>query len=196
MPIELTTEYTKERLLRFQRVVAASQKGLWIFLALCTLFVCGCYVLLDTLGGDAERLLFYLILIAVLDVSYLLLFLVIPRMTVSANKSLGTVVRYVFDQAQFRMEANGAMVNETAEMPYTALKKAVRARGELFLFLGRAQAYIVDISGLSPAQTALLRQSGLADADAMLAALAKRVPGRKEVVQSYGAPKSTVSASL
>ena len=27
-----------------------------------------------------------------------------------------------------------------------------------------------------------------------IAALAKRVPGRKEVVQSYGAPKSTISA--
>ena len=74
MPIQVTTVYTKERLLRFNNFVVRSKGWMWILMAACTLIVGAAYGLLLSLG-ERDRMVewgFFFILFSISSVSIML----------------------------------------------------------------------------------------------------------------------------
>ena len=157
MPIPVTTVYTKERLLKYQWFAAASKKALWIFMAICTLWVAGCFALLTWFDTASSTIRFCLILIIVWDFLCLFCYFILPRFLVGKTKTLNTSVKYLFQDDCFQIEAENPYAHETSEVRYAMLSKVWKNGDDVYLFISSRQGYIVDLAGLSPEHTALLK---------------------------------------
>ncbi len=158
MPINITTVYTKERLLQFSKVIASMKKLFWIFMALCTVFVIGVGAFAWMLSNEMSLdIMICIISIIVLDTIYLFFYVIWPHITVGKAKNLNTVVKYAFEEDSFRTEAVNAYSNEKATVQYSILNKIVKTDDNLYLFISSHQAYIVDLEPLSAEQTDILK---------------------------------------
>ena len=159
MPITVSTVYTKERLIRLQHFTAANKPVFWTIMILCTLLVAGCWVWLTSLSLPVDDLNFYLFYIFLLDVLMLFLYFVLPYLTVKKNKSLDATLTYTFEEGQFHIDASSALVTESLTSQYAAIYRVARNKTDLYLYINRVSAYIIDISSLSEEQLALLKQT-------------------------------------
>ena len=158
MPIQVSTVYSKERLLRFNSYVVGSKKAMWVLMAVCTVVVCGGYALLAVLDAVSDMVRFCLVLILAMDAVFIVCSLLLPRLTIRKAKNLDLVIHYTFEMGSFHLEAANAYANESSTLQYAMLTKAAKRGDELYLFLSRIQAYIVDLSQLSPEQTRELKR--------------------------------------
>ena len=158
MPIQVTTVYTKERLLRFNAFVAKAKWWMWLLLGICTLIVAAAWGLMLSLGEQDTSVTGAFIAILFLDLFYVLLAVVIPRFTVKKAKNLDTSIQYAFDVDSFTAEAQNQYVDEKTTVKYTMIKRAIHSDGELYLMISSINAYVVDVSTLSREDALLLRQ--------------------------------------
>lgn len=156
MPIETTTVYTKERLLRFQNYVLASKKPLWIVSAVATAIIAVCAVLTFVLLWDIQGAikLFGLLLI---ELCIPLIYIVIPRLSIKKAKNLNAEVHFSFDETAVHTQASSAIGNENASVFYTALHKIGKKDNDLYLFLDASRAFLIDLSTLSAEQVQTLK---------------------------------------
>ena len=159
MPITVSTVYTKERLIRLQHFTAANKPVFWTIMIICTLLVAGCWVWLASLSLPVDEFNLYLLYILLLDTFVLFLYFVLPYLTVRKNKSLDAVLTYTFEEGQFHIDASSAMVTESLTSQYAAIYRAVRNKADLYLYINRMSAYIIDLSSLSGEQLALLERT-------------------------------------
>jgi hypothetical protein len=168
MPVSVNTVYTKERLLRFNNYVMASKKLTWILFGICTLWVAACFIVLAALGLTDSTVTLCMVLLLVMDITYVLCAFVLPRFTLGKSKSLNTEVRYTFGDDSFELCAVNQYANETSVVRYTAIAKVGKKDTDLYLFISRQQGYIVDLSALPDEQETLLRRL-----------LASKIPDKK-----------------
>ena len=159
MPITVSTVYTKERLIRLQHFTAANKPVFWTIMILCTLLVAGRWVWLTSLSLPVDDLNFYLFYIFLLDVLMLFLYFVLPYLTVKKSKSLDATLTYTFEEGQFHIDASSALVTESLTSQYAAIYRVARNKTDLYLYINRVSAYIIDLSSLSEEQLALLKQT-------------------------------------
>lgn len=159
MPITVSTVYTRERLIRMQHFTAANKPVFWTIMILCTLLVIGCRVWLASLSLPGDDMDLYLFYILVMDAVMLFLYLVLPYLTIKKNKSLDATLTYTFEEEQFHIEASSALVTESLTSQYAAIYRVARNKTDLYLYINRLSAYIVDLSALSQEQLALLQQT-------------------------------------
>ena len=158
MPVSVNTVYTKERLLRFNNYVMASKKLTWILFGICTLWVAACFIVLAALGLTDSTVTLCMVLLLVMDITYVLCAFVLPRFTLGKAKSLNTEVRYTFGDDSFELCAVNQFANETSVVRYAAIVKVGKKDTDLYLFISRQQGYIVDLSALPDEQVTLLRR--------------------------------------
>lgn len=158
MPIQVSTVYTEERLLRLNRYIVGSKKILWVIMTVCTLVVLGCFGLSLWLDILSPQLTFCFGLIVVMDAVYLYCCLILPRFAVRKSKNLNTTVHFAFEGDHLCLEAANAYATESSTIQYAMLTKVVKGKEDLYLFLNRYQAYIVDLSQLSAEQIRELKQ--------------------------------------
>ena len=168
MPINVTTVYTIEKLLKVNRVIASTKKLFWIIMAICSAVVIGAGIFLWLMDEMSVDIIICVVSVIAIDAIYLFCYLVLPHLTVKKAKNLNTGIKYTFEEDCFRTEAANAYSNETATMQYSILKKILKKDDALYLFITSNMAYIVDISSLSDEQTDLLK--GL---------LGSKLPGKK-----------------
>ena len=168
MPVSVNTVYTKERLLRFNNYVMASKKLTWILFGICTLWVAVCFIVLTALGLTDSTVTLCMILLIVIDITYVLCAFVIPRFTLSKAKHRNTEVHYAFGDDSFELCAVNQYANETSVVRYSAIAMVGKKDTDLYLFISRQQGYIVDLSALSDEQITLLRET-----------LAGKIPDKK-----------------
>lgn len=156
MPITVSTVYTKERLLRFNRYVARAKWPVWVMLGVCTLIVLGCVALLALLNALSWEIWCYCFVVLAIDALYVLLNLVVTPLLVKKSKNIGTTVGYTFNVDCFTIDAANEYVTEKQTVKYAYLRRAVRAGDEIYLFISRRQAYIVDVSALDGGALTLL----------------------------------------
>lgn len=157
MPFTITTVYTKERLLRFQRHVAASKWIMWILLGVCTLIVLGSTALLALLHAVTFEIIVCCTVCVLLDLIYLAAYVILPPFLVKRAKNLNTSLTYVFKEDCFEVDASNAYIQEHATVQYSMISRVRTVADEMYLFISRRQAYVVDISALTAAQGILLR---------------------------------------
>lgn len=158
MPINVTTVYTKERLLKFSRVIASTKKLFWIIMAACSAIVIGAGLFLWLIDELSVDIIICVISVIALDAIYLFCYLVLPHLTVKKAKNLNTGIKYTFEEDCFRTEAVNAYTSETATTQYSILNKILKKDDVLYLFITSNMAYLVDLSSLSAEQMALLKE--------------------------------------
>ena len=159
MPITVSTVYTKERLIRLQHFTAANKPIFWTIMILCTLLVVGCWVWLISLSLPVDEFSRYLFYIFLLDALMLFLYFVLPYLTVKKSKSLDATLTYTFEEGQFHVDGSSTLVTESLTSQYGAIYRIARNKTDLYLYINRMAAYIIDISSLSEEQLALLKQT-------------------------------------
>lgn len=157
MQLEVSTVYDKKRLVRLSDYVHRSKTFLWWIMGICTFLVCGDWIASLILQLDTSSLRFPLTYIIVFDVLYLFLAFLLPRLTVKKAKNLDSEVTYCFTEENIQTTAKNRFVDENSIVRYDILTKIARNKSDLYLFVSRYQASIVDISGLSPDETAQLK---------------------------------------
>ena len=158
MPIELKTVYTKDRLLKFYKVVAASKKWFWILMTICSLLVISASVFLAIVDELTSTTIAGLIFIVAMDITYIILYFV-SRFSIKKSKILNTVIDYTFDTDTITSHSVNSYLDETSTVKYSLIFKVIKKDYELYLFTARNSAMLVDISSLSSDQIALLKNT-------------------------------------
>ena len=158
MPIQTTTVYTRERLLRFSRYMAASKWYMWPILIVDLLAV-GVMCVLDYLTYQTVSAGWATLFVVILAMGILLAIMlwVVPPLTVKKANNLDAVVEMSFSEESVTYTAGGMHVTESGEFKYPMFLKYVKNHTELYLYISKQQCYIVDLAPLSPEQTEQLR---------------------------------------
>ena len=159
MPIKVTTTYTEKLMARFQMHIALSKKALWTFMSVCSIFVLTMCTIVLIQNGFIMKTFIYMALVLGIDFSCVLVNFILPRVNVKKLQALGSVVEYSFDEDEIgvRVESKTGRKSE-GKMPYNSLWRVVRSGQTLYLFIGKVQAYIVDISELDETQKRELKR--------------------------------------
>ena len=157
MPIEINTAYDKKRILAFNDYIAKSKIALWIYMGICTLIVLAGSVYIAALGHMSGAVYAAIGAVVILDALAAFMYVVFPRITLNKNKNVGTTIKYAFRDDCFMIEAESAHVQESSTIKYTLIKKIRQSGGDIYLFISKLQAFIVDISALSEPELEALK---------------------------------------
>lgn len=154
MPINVSTKYTKERLLRFNHAYALSRKFILIFMVADTLLM----LLLNIITSFGDTFIKYaLFLVIALDLLIVFMFFGLPCLLVGKNKAIDATVDYIFDDEEFTVSMATKDISQTSTAKYTTLFKVWKRGSDLYLFIAPRQAYIVDLSSISDGDIARLK---------------------------------------
>ncbi len=151
MPIETTTVYTKERLMRFQDYIFSARKIQFIFSAAISVICLLCAVLMIVLWGDFKLFLECLLLFVFISIYNFAMYL-LPRLLIRKAKNMNAEVHFSFGETAVRTSTTSAIGSEETSLYYTAFHKIGKKRNELYLFLDARRAMIVDLAPLSEEQ--------------------------------------------
>ena len=148
MKLSVRTFNDKERLLRFSTFVGLHRIGLWICLGVVSAMVCVPFVLQFTGGGFDGKVTFSFVLISLFDIFYLFTYFVLPRLTIDKMPLLGVTIDFTFLDSLFIMSASSKNGVEESTFRYTDLHGIKEGKEELYLYITKSQAFIVDKTAL------------------------------------------------
>lgn len=159
MPINVTSVYTKERLLKLSNYMVRRKKVFWSVMAVCTTFILSVYCLFNfvwAITDSSINLCTYLIL--VWDVIYIYFYLIHPKFSIKKAKNLNAEIKFTFDEEFFKTEVSSSEIEEIATSKYSVIKKIVKNGSDIYLVVSRTQAIIVDTSALPEEELAQLKK--------------------------------------
>ncbi len=157
MNLTVRTYYDKERLFRFSTYVGLHRIWLWICLSAVTALVTVPFVLQFTGAGIDGKIIFGFIIILLVDIFYLFTYFVLPRLTVNKMPLLGITIEFTFLENRFLMNAISKNGEDKSAFKYIDLNRIAEGKKELFLYITKSQAFIVDKSSLSHEQISELK---------------------------------------
>ncbi len=157
MPINLKTVYTKERLLRFNDYLVRSKKFFWGFMILTSLLMLAMSVFALRIAAMNWEMIICLCTVLAIDLISVFGYLILPRITVGKQKNLDIEIEYSVGDDGIEIKAANEYGDEHSNVRYSALNRVRVNREDLYLFVGRYQAFILDLSRLSGAERLALR---------------------------------------
>ena len=153
MEIKVTTVHNKKRMIKYSDYFAGMRKPFLIFDLICTVVLLACDVFLIMLSALTFELILMTALVIFVDLLMVASFWVIPRIAIKKSHNTDAVLSYVFcdDGADFTAES--MMIKESGSFKYPAIIKVCKNDTDVYLFISKRQAYIVDISELSEIET-------------------------------------------
>ncbi len=157
MEIKITTVHDKKRLIRFSDYFAKMRKPYFIVYALLTLwiFILDTYLYLN--NALSFELISMAVLVVIIDIMLVAAFWIIPRITISKAHNRDAVLSYVFREDGADFTAESTMMKESGSFKYPAIIKVCRNDPDIYLFISKRQAYIVDTTELSDTELYALR---------------------------------------
>ena len=157
MEIKIASTQDKKRLIRFSDYVAKTKKSYLVVYAALTLMI----LLLDAYLYIKDALSFELIAMTVLtvvvDLMLVVTFWILPRLTVRKAPNCGAVLNYVFREDGVDFTAEAPMMKNSGSFKYPAIVKVCYNEPDIYLFISKRQAYIVDTTELSETELYALR---------------------------------------
>ena len=141
------TVYDKKRLIRFNNFIILKKRFFWALMIVCTVFVLGSVGFTLSLGIYNSTIFFCFALIVLLDITYAFCYLVLPRFTVNKAVALNTNIIYEFQEDSFKISATNKNGIESSELNYLSIIKVMASKCDIYLFVSKHQAYILDKSG-------------------------------------------------
>ena len=141
------TVYDKERLIRFNNFIVLKKRFFWLFMIVCTVLVFGSFALTLALRIYDSTILLCFALIIVIDITYVLGYLVLPRFTVNKAVGLNTNILFEFQEDTFKLSATNKNGTDSSELNYSSIIKVMESKYDIYLFISKRQGYILDKSG-------------------------------------------------
>ena len=157
MKLTARTYNDRARLLRFSNYVGLHKLGLWLALLAVTVLVAIPFVLQFTGAGiDAGLIVIFCIVLAV-DAFYVCTYFVFPRGTSKKSPLLGVTIVFTFLDSIFAMDALTKNGSDRSTFRYADIVKIGESKEDLYLYITKTQAFIVDKSGFSAEELSELK---------------------------------------
>ena len=149
MSVKTSTVYTKERLLRFSNFALSAKKHFWIIMAIFSLICIAMFIFSAVMGILSDTVVMCTVVILLLDILWVFMTFIFPRLTVNKAKNLNASVEYTFGPESIHIKSEGNLFSEESTLKYNFLSKVMRNGNDVYIFFNANQAYVVDISSLS-----------------------------------------------
>ncbi|MBQ7379902.1 MAG: hypothetical protein IJW70_09550 [Clostridia bacterium] len=155
MPIQTTTVYTKERLLRFNYYYQLVQRKWFLILLVFEMAIAAAWLIKDIADGlpVSDGIILLFLIAWVLGITWMVTTLIVPRFSYKKAKSLNAVIEMTFSEESMRYSVSSAYTTESGELQYSMFVKYVKNKDDLYLFISTKQVWIVDLLSLTPEQT-------------------------------------------
>ena len=154
MPVTSKVTYTKELLMDFYWFSLKRKVVFWSFFAFYNLFVIGCTLFMLNVGAELDSTFkLCLIIMSFLDVFVFLSYFVLPHFRIKKGNNIGTELTYIFYDNEFNIDAIGHFGTENSIIKYTALKKVIKNKNKIYLYINRINAFIVVLDELNYEET-------------------------------------------
>ena len=158
MEFSAATVYTYERLYGFNIFVAKKKLWFWILLAVSTL-LCAMSLGLSIAMKDVGIFEIFLVALIVLtDVVSVITYFVIPRSAIKKSPALNSTVNFEFYHDYLKISADTKLSKENSELRYSAIVKYAEANNDVYLYISKNQAFIIDKASLTGATVEELKE--------------------------------------
>ncbi len=160
MNLSARTFYDEKRLIRFSVFVGLHRIGLWICLLAVTALVTVPFIFQFTGMGVDWRIILGFVVVLIIDFFYLFTYFVLPRSTVNKMPLLGVTIDFLFLDTIFIMTASGKKGEEKSTFKYIDLNRVKESsdKKEIYLYITKSQAFIVDTSKLGADKHTALKE--------------------------------------
>ena len=147
--ISATTVYDYNCIISFEYFYAASRKLFWTLMAAATLLVTAAFVVDIAISDNNYFVFIGFGLVVLLDLVYIGLYFVYPRFAAKRAPVLGAIVHFDFYEEKINICSVGEKVRENIEIDYSCITCVKESKKYIYLFISKAQAYIVAKTGFS-----------------------------------------------
>ena len=149
MKLTSRTLNDRDRLLRFSNYVGLHKIKLWLILLAVTALVTVPFILQFTGFGVDAKVIIAFCLVLIVDIFYLVSYFVVPRYALNRSPLLGLTIVFTFLDSIFAMDALTKKGSDRSTFKYSELVKVRESKQDLYLYITKSQAFIVDKSGFS-----------------------------------------------
>lgn len=149
MEFSAATVYTYERLYGFNIFVAKKKLWFWILLAVSTLLCAMSFGLSLAMGDVGIFEIFLISLVVLIDVVSVITCFVIPRSAIKKGPAFNSTVNFEFYHDYLKISADTKLGKENSELRYSAIVKYAEANNDVYLFISKNQAFIIDKASLT-----------------------------------------------
>ena len=155
MTLQITTVYTKERLLRFYFYYQLVQRVWFPIILGFDMILMTAWVIKDFLNGPpvSESVVAVFGIVWIFGLTWVVAALILPLFTVKKAKNLNTVTETIFGEEGMHYKMCSTYATEEGELKYGMFVKYIKNKNDLYLFVSARQAWLVDMSSLNPEQT-------------------------------------------
>lgn len=143
------TVYDKERLLRFGSFFVLRKRGFWCLIIVCTVFVTICAAFALALNFESSLMWFGIALVWLVDITCIFCYFVLPRFTINKEPGLNANILFEFYEDFFKISGTSKNGTESSESNYSSIIKIMESKQDVYLFISRQQAFILDKSGFT-----------------------------------------------
>ena len=158
MKLTSRTLNDRDRLLRFSNYVGLHKIKLWLILLAVTALVTVPFILQFTGFGVDAKVIIAFCLVLIVDIFYLVSYFVVPRYALNRSPLLGLTIVFTFLDSIFAMDALTKKGSDRSTFKYSELVKVRESKQDLYLYITKSQAFIVDKSGFSEEELTELKK--------------------------------------
>lgn len=164
MEIKTSTEYTAERLIRFNTAHMLKSKLRWILFAIVTLIFFSGTVLAVVKGiinSSADGVAFYVVLLVIiLFIDFYMIYasFISPRIKISKSPFINAKLNVTFYDEEFVTHGQTDKNTTQNSHSYNLIDCAIKSREDLYLYVSKSHAYIVDLSNLNEEQKTQIKE--------------------------------------
>lgn len=154
MPIQTTTVYSKERLLKFHYYYSLVYRKFFWILLIFEVALCSGVFLQDALNGFpvSEVTVAITGIVYVIGITWVVVTLIVPRFAIKKAKNLNAVMELSFGEDVLQYKTTTEYACDSGEVKYGMFVNYVKNKSELYLFISTRQVWLVDLSALSDEQ--------------------------------------------
>ena len=165
MEIKTKTEYTVERLIKFNTVHAFKNKLIWvIYIGFTSLILAGTIatVVKGIKTGNYGGLLMYVLVLAAAiayDTYVVIKNFVIPRKKIKEAPIVGATFKVIFREDGIEVFGHLKSNDSHSAHSYLSLETVIKKGNELYLYVNKNNAYIVDASPILESELLQIKEA-------------------------------------
>ena len=165
MNIVSTTVMDEKRMARLFRHFWSKRIAIWILLGIATVFsLLSIVITVFSEEFEAQKLMSPIIIILMDAIVPLYCFGITP-LTAKKNPLMGSTYTLEFVEENVKTNIASSSMNSTGELEYSMIIKADENKSDMYLYISKNQAYIVDksklVGGTSEELKAFLKSKGI-----------------------------------
>ncbi len=144
MPIVVSLDYTREKMIKLKKYDLWNKTWIWIILVLANVVS----IVMMLAFSDGKILYGQCAFLSFINVAFSVTMILLPFLVCKKDPLYNASVMLMFDEEGFRVASKKGVEEKTEWIDYSNVKKVIYNDGDVYLFLSDDRQYIVDASAL------------------------------------------------